>query len=49
MIKEIIKKLQSSEFYGAGEFTDIAKGKYELINNWKDCKIKIKRKWQSKK
>ena len=49
MISQIIKILQSNEFYGAGEFTEVAKGKHELVSGLKDAKRKIKRIWQSKK
>ena len=41
MIAQIIRTLQSNEFYGAGEFTEIAKGKNEIARNWKDAKRKI--------
>jgi len=43
MISEIIRTLQSNEFYGAGEYTEIAKGKNEIARNWKHAKRKIKR------
>ena len=43
MISEIIRTLQSNEFYGAGEYTEIAKGKNEIARNWKHAKGKIKR------
>lgn len=43
MIIEIIKVLQGNEFYGAGKYTEIAKGKHELVTNWKGAKRKIKR------
>lgn len=43
MIVEIIKILQSDNFYGAGECTEIAKGKLQIVNSWKDAKEKIKR------
>jgi len=49
MIGEIIRTLRSNEFYGAGEFTEIAKGKHEMVNNWSDAKKKIKRLWLLKK
>lgn len=49
MISEIIRTLRSNEFYGAGEFTEIAKGKHELVSNWKGAKRKIKRLWLSLK
>ena len=49
MIHEIIKLLQSHDFIGAGEFTEIAKGRDEAIYSWKDFKRKIKRLWQSKR
>jgi len=41
MISEIIRTLQSNEFYGAGEYTEIAKGKNEIARNWKHAKRKI--------
>ena len=44
-----IKALQSSEFYGAGKYTEIAKGKHEYITTWTDFKRKIKRAWLSQK
>lgn len=49
MIADIIQLLQSNNFYGAGEFTEIAKGKNELVTNLSIFKNKIKRKWQLKK
>jgi hypothetical protein len=49
MIGEIIRTLRSNEFYGAGEFTEIAKGKHEIVNNWKQFKNKATRLWQSQK
>ena len=45
MIADIITLLQTHHFMGAGEFTEIAKGKNELDNYFR----KIYRKWQSKK
>jgi hypothetical protein len=45
MIADIITLLQSHHFIGAGEFTEIAKGKNELDNYFR----KLKRKWQSPK
>jgi hypothetical protein len=49
MIAEIIKLLQSHDFNGAGEYTEIAKGKNEMVTNWSGFKNKIKRIWQSRK
>lgn len=49
MIAQIIELLHKDEFYGAGKFTEIAKGERELITSWKDCKRKIKRKWRLKR
>lgn len=49
MITDIIKLLQSHQFNGAGEFTEIAKGKNEYISTWIDFKRKIKRLWLSRK
>lgn len=48
MIADIIKLLQSHDFYGAGEYTEIAKGKNELVTNWIGFKNKIKRIWLSR-
>ena len=45
MISEIIKTLQSNEFYGAGKYTEIAKGKHESVTTWNGFKNKIKRVW----
>ena len=47
MIANTISILQSNNFYGAGEFTEIAKGKHELVTDWKGLKTKLKRQWQS--
>lgn len=44
MIAEIITLLKSHHFYGAGEFTEIAKGKNEIDNYFR----KIYRQWQSR-
>jgi hypothetical protein len=49
MILEIIKTLNSNDFYGAGKYTEIAKGKNEYITTWKELKRKAKRIWKAKK
>jgi len=49
MIANIIKTLQSGEFYGAGEYTELAKGKNEYVSDYRGFKRKIKRVWQSRK
>ena len=48
MISEIIKILQDKDYYGAGEYTEIAKGKHQLVLNWRGVKRKIKRTLKSK-
>lgn len=48
MIAEIIKILQNGEYYGAGNYTEIAKGKREMVSTWKGFKRKIKRQLKSK-
>jgi len=48
MIANTISILQSNNFYGAGEFTEIAKGKHELVTDWKGFKNKVVRIWQSR-
>lgn len=45
MITEIIKVLQSDNFYGAGNAVEIAKGKNEYITDFKGFKRKVKRQW----
>ena len=42
-IVEIIDVLRSHNFYGAGECTEIAKGKYELDYSWSTFKRKFVR------
>lgn len=49
MIVDIIKTLQSNDFYNGGEHIEIAKGKYEFVTSWKDFKRKIKRQWLLRK
>jgi len=43
MISEVIKILQSGDYYGAGDYTEIAKGKHQLVTSWKGIKRKVKR------
>jgi len=43
MIAEVIKILQDGDYYGAGEYTEIAKGRREMVSTWKGFKRKIKR------
>ena len=47
MITDILEVLKKGDFYGAGNNVEIAKGKHELVIDWKSVKYKIKRKWQS--
>lgn len=46
---EIIKALKEFNHYGAGKYTEIAKGKNELNYSWSVTKRKIKRTWHSRK
>ncbi len=46
MIAEIIKILQEKDYYGAGDYTEIAKGKHQMVTNWSGIKCKIKRLWR---
>jgi hypothetical protein len=53
MIKNIIELLNAKEHFGLSERVEIAKGKYQLPNTWKDVWYKIKRhskqsSWQTK-
>jgi len=43
MISDIIKTLQSDDFYGAGDYVEIAKGKNELVTDWRGFKRKMRR------
>ena len=49
MIPKIIELLQTNDFYNVSETVEIAKGKYELVDNFTDAKEKIKRVWLQKK
>ena len=42
-ITEVIDILRRGEFYGAGEYTEIAKGKNEMVTTWRGLKQKVKR------
>jgi len=44
MIATIIEQLRVADYYGAGECTEIAKGKYRMVKDWKGFKRKLKRK-----
>jgi hypothetical protein len=46
---DIIKTLQSDNFYGGGEYIELAKGKHEFVINWVDFKRKIRRQWLLRK
>ena len=46
MINDIVKivdALRDGYFYGGGEHIEIAKGKNEIVTDWKSIKEKIKR------
>ena len=43
IIVEILDVLRSNDFYGAGNYTEIAKGKHEYVTTWKGFKRKVKR------
>ena len=45
MIKEVLNLLQLDDWLNAGEFTEIAKGKYQLPTTLKGATKKIKRQW----
>ena len=48
MIKNVLDALILNEYYGAGECTEIAKGKNEIVTNFAGFKRKIKRAWLKK-
>lgn len=43
MIAEIIKQIQSNEWYGCGDIIETAKGKNAIPKTWREAKEKIKR------
>jgi len=43
MIKDILDLLNASEWYGAGENTEIAKGKYAAVKDFEQMKEQLKR------
>lgn len=47
-MEELFKLLAINEWYDGDEFIQIAKGKYELVSDWKGLKNKIKRKLKTK-
>ena len=42
-IVSVINILRAKNFYGAGKYTEIAKGKYEAVYDWNGFSTKIKR------
>ncbi len=49
IIGKIIQLLRSHHFYGCGEYIEIAKGKNQLVTDYKGLKRKAKRIWQQKR
>jgi hypothetical protein len=47
MITQIIQLLQSQEWYGVSDTVEIAKGKYQYNQTWKQVGIIYKRKFKS--
>lgn len=48
MIEEVLNILANNDLYGVSQNVEIAKGKYEKVYTWKECKEKVKRIWLSK-
>jgi len=48
-MKEVLDFLLKNELIGVSENVDIAKGKFELVSNFKEARKKIKRIWRLKK
>ena len=48
-IIKIVDVLRDGNFYGAGKYTEIAKGKNELVTDWISIKTKIRRQWLSRR
>lgn len=49
MIADILEILKKGDFYGGGRAIEIAKGKHELVTDWKSVRYKIKRQWLSRR
>jgi hypothetical protein len=47
MITQIIKLVQTNEFYGVSSNVEIAKGAYQYATTWKQTFKKVKR-WRKK-
>lgn len=47
-MKELLDLLHSDNWYGVSDKVDIVKGKHEIIDNWRDGFVKIKRAWHKK-
>lgn len=45
-MKEVLDFLLKNELVGVSKTVDIAKGKYELVSNFKELRKKIKRIWR---
>lgn len=39
----VIDMLRLNNFYGVSDNVEIAKGRNQIVYNWKDAKVKIKR------
>ena len=42
-IVSVIDILRKRKYYGAGQYTEISKGKYQMVSEWSELKEKIKR------
>lgn len=42
-IISVIDVIRSRDFYGVSDNMEIAKGRNQIVSNWKDAKVKIKR------
>ena len=48
-ITEVIDILRRSDFYGAGDCVEVAKGKREIVASWSGLKRTVKRTIKAKK
>lgn len=48
MITNVIKLIQSGDWFSVSEEVEIAKGKYEMADSIKKIKRKVKRQWLAK-
>lgn len=47
-MEKVLQIIIANDLYNVGEYTEIAKGKFERVTTFKEAKEKIKRIWLKK-